>query len=45
MRQVVERELWYYTTSPERWENLCGEDGFALVRGGHVVDFSMRSMN
>jgi hypothetical protein len=38
-------ELWYYNTGGDTWENLRGEDGFALVRDGRVVDFYMWYMN
>lgn len=38
-------ELWYYDTPAESWENLGGENGFALVRDGRVVEFMMWTMN
>lgn len=38
-------ELWYYDTGGDSWYSLCGENGFAIVRGGKVVDFYMWWMN
>jgi uncharacterized protein (TIGR02996 family) len=38
-------ELWEYDTGGDTWENLCGEMGYAIVRGGKVVDFAMFMMN
>lgn len=31
-------QIWEYTSSPESWEDLCGEAGIALVRDGKVVE-------
>jgi hypothetical protein len=38
-------ELWEYDTGPERWAHLCGEMGYAIVRSGRVVDFTILMMN
>lgn len=38
-------DLWYYDTPAEWWEQMWGQQGFALIRGGAVVDFWMLSMN
>ncbi len=38
-------ELWHYDSDPEDWQHLCGEMGFAVVRGGQVVAFDMHLMN
>jgi hypothetical protein len=38
-------ELWYYDSEPEQWENLAGENGFAVVRGGRVFSFYMHMIN
>jgi hypothetical protein len=32
-------ELWWYDTGGESWANLRGESGFAVLRGGKVVEF------
>lgn len=34
-----EDELWRYDTGEKSWTQLAGEMGFALVRGGAVVEF------
>ena len=38
-------ELWHYDSDPEDWQHLCGEMGFAVVRGGRVVASEMHLMN
>lgn len=38
-------ELWEYNTGGDTWANLCGEMGYAIVRGGRVVEFVMAMMN
>jgi len=38
-------ELWEYNTGGDSWANLCGEMGYAVVRGGRVVEFIMLMMN
>ena len=38
-------ELWYYDTGGDTWENLCGEDGFAIVRQGQVSEFWVYAEN
>lgn len=38
-------QLWFYTTPEKDWEQLGGENGFAIVRDGNVVDFMMWWMN
>ena len=38
-------ELWYYDTPASRWEQMWGENGFALIRNGKVLEFMMWSMN
>jgi hypothetical protein len=32
-------ELWFYTNPGELWVMHQGEEGIAIVRGGHVVDW------
>ncbi len=31
-------EIWKFSSPGERWKNLCGMAGIALVSGGEVVD-------
>lgn len=31
-------ELWFYCSPPKTWEQLCGRTGFAIVRGGQVIE-------
>ena len=38
-------ELWYYDTGGDSWEHLCGENGFAIVRRGRVIEFWMHELN
>ena len=38
-------ELWFYDSGTSSWEHLCGEDGFAVVKQGKVIDFYMHLMN
>jgi hypothetical protein len=38
-------ELWWYDTGGDSWAKLCGENGFALLRDGKVVEFYMWQMN
>ena len=38
-------EVWFYDNGEEAWNNLAGENGFALLRGGRVVEFMMWEMN
>lgn len=38
-------QLWWYDTGGDSWENLRGEDGFAIVRNGNVIAFYMLEMN
>ena len=38
-------EVWSYDNGEEAWAHLAGESGFALVRGGKVVQFLMWEMN
>jgi hypothetical protein len=42
---LPEDELWFYNTPDEEWEALAGEDGFAIVRNGTVIDFLMYGEN
>lgn len=42
-RQFLEQmsetdELWQYSSSEDRWKNMMGETGVAIVRNGEVVD-------
>lgn len=30
-------ELWYFSTPGEYWTNLCGRNGFAIMRDGKKV--------
>jgi uncharacterized protein (TIGR02996 family) len=34
-------ELWRYDTGGDSWQHLCGEMGYAIVRGGKVVEFTV----
>lgn len=38
-------ELWYYDNGEEAWKHLGGRCGFAIVRGGAVVDTYLWRMN
>ena len=38
-------ELWWYQTPQETWDMLCGREGFAIVRGGAIVDFIFTAIN
>lgn len=38
-------ELWFYDTGGDSWEHLRGENGFAIVRNGEVVEWNMWFMN
>jgi uncharacterized protein (TIGR02996 family) len=38
-------EVWEYDTGRDSWANLCGEMGYAIVRNGKVVEFTMLLMN
>lgn len=38
-------EVWYFSSPTESWENLCGRDGYALVRAGEIVDFIVDTMS
>jgi hypothetical protein len=38
-------ELWEYNTGGDTWAHLCGEMGYAVVRGGKVVEFIMLMNN
>jgi len=38
-------ELWWYDTGGDSWANLCGEEGFALLRDGQVADVYLWAMN
>jgi hypothetical protein len=40
-----EDELWFYDTGGDSWEHLHGEDGFAIIRNGQIVDCYMWMMN
>lgn len=40
-----EDALWFYDTSDELWNNLAGQNGFALVREGKVIDAMGWTMN
>lgn len=46
MREAqVGDELWWYSASEEAWKNLCGCDGWALVRNGEVIARTIYTMN
>lgn len=38
-------ELWYFDSPVERWQNLGGCRGLALVRDGEVVDMHILMEN
>lgn len=38
-------ELWYFDNGPEKWKELCGRAGYAVVRDGIVIDAIMIRMN
>ena len=38
-------ELWFFDNGPEKWKALCGRAGYAVVRGGVVVDAILTRMN
>jgi hypothetical protein len=38
-------ELWEYCSPPPSWQKLAGEAGYAVVRGGRVVDNIITLMN
>lgn len=38
-------ELWEYSSPPDSWEHLCGRAGYAVVRGGEIVDDILTMMN
>lgn len=31
-------ELWYFSTPGEYWTNLCGRNGFAIIRNGKKIN-------
>lgn len=41
----ISDELWEYDTGGNSWENLHGECGYAIVRGGRAIQFWMCQMN
>jgi hypothetical protein len=43
--EELKAEIWFYNTSAERWENLCGECGIAFVRDGKVLNWETWAEN
>jgi|APLak6261691555_1056199.scaffolds.fasta_scaffold12337_1 hypothetical protein len=38
-------EIWEFSSPAEDWENLAGRGGYAMVRGGEIVQHIVTIMN
>ena len=38
-------EIWEFCSPPDKWRQLCGRGGVALVRNGEIADSSVTEMN
>jgi hypothetical protein len=44
-RMMAGDQIYYYCTSDESWRNLAGREGYALFRGGELIDEFTTIMN
>ena len=45
MKAKAGDELWWYSNDDICWQHLCGRAGWALVRGGVVIETTVEIMN